>query len=117
MTSKGIRVVEFNVRFGDPETQAVLARLRTPLGQLLRAAARGEISEGTELDWDPRTAVDVVMAAENYPDTPRKGDVISGLDEANAPGGRARDSRGYCRIRGGCADCWRSCAGCCCSRR
>ena len=84
VTSRGVRVIEFNARFGDPETQAVLARLRTPLGQLLRAAARGEISEGTELDWDPRTAVDVVMAAENYPDTPRKGDVISGLDEANA---------------------------------
>ena len=66
-----------------------------PLGQLLRAAARGEISEGTELDWDPRTAVDVVMAAENYPDTPRKGDVISGLDEGERPGGRARDSRGH----------------------
>ena len=84
VTSRGVRVIEFNARFGDPETQAVLARLRTPLGQLLRAAARGEISEGTELDWDPRTAVDVVIAAENYPDTPRKGDVISGLDEANA---------------------------------
>ena len=82
VTSRGVRVIEFNARFGDPETQAVLARLRTPLGQLLRAAARGEISEGTELDWDPRTAVDVVMAAENYPDTPRKGDVITGLDEA-----------------------------------
>ena len=84
LTKDGPKVLEFNARFGDPETQAVLARLRTPLGQLLRAAARGEISEGTELDWDPRTAVDVVMAAENYPDTPRKGDVISGLDEANA---------------------------------
>ena len=84
VTSRGVRVIEFNARFGDPETQAVLARLRTPLGQLLRAAARGEISEGTELDWDSRTAVDVVMAAENYPGTPRKGDVITGLDEANA---------------------------------
>ena len=84
VTNRGVRVIEFNARFGDPETQAVLARLRTPLGQLLRAAARGEISESTELDWDPRTAVDVVMAAENYPDTPRKGDAISGLDKANA---------------------------------
>ncbi|QRZ61940.1 phosphoribosylamine--glycine ligase [Rothia sp. ZJ932] len=87
VTSRGIRVIEFNARFGDPETQAVLARLRTGLGQLLLAAARGELSEDTALDWDPRTAVDVVMAAENYPDTPRKGDAISGLDAANALNG------------------------------
>lgn len=84
VTSRGVRVIEFNARFGDPETQAVLARLKTPLGQLLLAAARGELDENTVLDWDSRTAVDVVMAAENYPDTPRKGDTISGLDAANA---------------------------------
>ena len=84
VTSKGVRVIEFNVRFGDPETQAVLARLRTPLGSLLLAASRGEISEDMQLEWDPRTAVDVVMAAENYPDTPRKGDAISGLEAAAA---------------------------------
>ncbi len=84
VTRRGIRVIEFNARFGDPETQAVLARLQTRLGQLLLDAARGELSPGTELQWDSRTAVDVVMAAENYPDSPRKGDVISGLDEANS---------------------------------
>ena len=85
-----------------------------PAGQLLRAAARGEISEGTELDWDPRTAVDVVMAAENYPDTPRKGDVISGLDEANAlegvhviHAGTAASEEGVLTAGGR--------AGCCCS--
>ncbi|WP_237188302.1 phosphoribosylamine--glycine ligase [Rothia nasimurium] len=83
-TSRGIRVIEFNARFGDPETQAVLARLRTPLGGVLMAAAKGELPADLALDWDPRTAVDVVMAAENYPDTPRKGDVITGLAEANA---------------------------------
>jgi len=59
--SRGVRVIEFNARFGDPETQAVLARLRTPLGQLLFAASHGEIAEDTRLEWDPRTAVDVVM--------------------------------------------------------
>lgn len=83
-TSRGIRVIEFNARFGDPETQAVLARLKTPLGGLLMAAAKGELPADLELDWDPRTAVDVVMAAENYPDTPRRGDVITGIEAANA---------------------------------
>lgn len=82
-TSRGIRVIEFNARFGDPETQAVLARLRTPLGGVLLAAAKGELPTDLALDWDPRTAVDVVMAAENYPDTPRKGDAITGLNAAN----------------------------------
>ncbi|MDY6051396.1 MAG: phosphoribosylamine--glycine ligase [Rothia sp. (in: high G+C Gram-positive bacteria)] len=82
-TSRGIRVIEFNARFGDPETQAVLARLRTPLGGVLLAAAKGELPADLTLDWDPRTAVDVVMAAENYPETPRKGDAITGLDAAN----------------------------------
>ncbi|WP_178945429.1 phosphoribosylamine--glycine ligase [Kocuria sp. TGY1127_2] len=84
LTSRGIRVIEFNARFGDPETQAVLARLKTPLGQLLLAAAQGELDGRESLRWDLRTAVDVVMAAENYPDTPRKGDEISGLEEAEA---------------------------------
>ncbi|MGV3016158.1 phosphoribosylamine--glycine ligase [Rothia sp. 88186D007BW] len=82
-TSRGIRVIEFNARFGDPETQAVLARLRTPLSGVLMAAAKGELPADLTLDWDPRTAVDVVMAAENYPETPRKGDAITGLDAAN----------------------------------
>lgn len=93
-TSRGIRVIEFNARFGDPETQAVLARLRTPLGGLLMAAATGELPADLTLDWDPRTAVDVVMAAENYPDTPRKGDVITGLDEAAAISGVHVDHAG-----------------------
>lgn len=83
-TSRGIRVIEFNARFGDPETQAVLTRLKTPLGGLLMAAAKGELPADIELDWDPRTAVDVVMAAENYPDTPRRGDIITGIEAANA---------------------------------
>lgn len=84
VTSRGLRVIEFNARFGDPETQAVLARLRTPLGQLLLDAANGELDGRERLRWDLRPAVDVVMAAENYPDAPRKGDVITGIAEAEA---------------------------------
>lgn len=84
LTSRGIRVIEFNARFGDPETQAVLARLRTPLAGLLLAAAKGELPADLALDWDPRSAVDIVLAAQNYPETPRKGDAISGLEEAEA---------------------------------
>lgn len=84
LTSQGLRVVEFNVRFGDPETQSVLARLRSPLGQTLLAAAEGRLDEVGELEWDPRASVTVVMAAENYPATPTTGDIIRGLDTAGA---------------------------------
>ncbi len=73
MTSKGIRVVEFNARFGDPETQALLARLDTPLGQLLHAAATGSLAETPELQWGSGAAVVVVMAADGYPGTPAQG--------------------------------------------
>ncbi|WP_209325708.1 phosphoribosylamine--glycine ligase [Brevibacterium renqingii] len=84
LTSRGLRVVEFNVRFGDPETQSVLARLRSPLGQTLLAAAEGRLDEVGALDWDPRASVTVVMAAENYPGAPATGDIIRGLDTAGA---------------------------------
>ncbi|WGW12432.1 phosphoribosylamine--glycine ligase [Saxibacter everestensis] len=82
LASRGLRVVEFNVRFGDPETQAVLARLETPLAQLLLAAAEGRLDQQEPLRWHDDTAVSVVLAAENYPDSPRSGDPISGLEEA-----------------------------------
>ena len=84
LTSRGMRVIEFNVRFGDPETQSVLARLRTPLGGLLLAAAQGALSDHAALEWDPRPAVTVVLAAANYPDAPQTGDPIAGLEEALA---------------------------------
>ncbi|MEO8107753.1 MAG: phosphoribosylamine--glycine ligase [Actinomycetes bacterium] len=84
LTSRGLRVIEFNARFGDPETQVVLARLLTPLGGVLRAAATGHLDEFPDLRWAPDAAVTVVIAAENYPDTPRTGDPIGGLDAANA---------------------------------
>ncbi|WP_151525814.1 phosphoribosylamine--glycine ligase [Serinicoccus kebangsaanensis] len=82
LTSTGPRVVEFNARFGDPETQTVLARLRTPLGRVLRAAARGELGGLPALEWSPRTSVNVVIAAEHYPASPTTGDPISGIEQA-----------------------------------
>jgi phosphoribosylamine--glycine ligase len=84
MTSRGMRVVEFNARFGDPETQVVLALLRNPLGALLEAAAIGTLDKAEPLNWREGSAVTVVLAAHNYPGTPRTGDAIGGLDEANA---------------------------------
>ncbi|MEV6008282.1 phosphoribosylamine--glycine ligase [Streptomyces sp. NPDC051976] len=81
ITSRGVRVIEFNARFGDPETQVVLARLRTPLAGLLRAAATGLLAEFPALRWSDGAAVTVVIASYNYPDTPRTGDPITGLAE------------------------------------
>jgi phosphoribosylamine--glycine ligase len=80
MTAKGPAVVEFNCRFGDPETQAVLALLDSPLGQLLHAAGAGTLAEFGELRWRDGAAVTVVLAAENYPGRPRLGDVIVGSE-------------------------------------
>jgi phosphoribosylamine---glycine ligase len=86
LTAAGIRVVEFNARFGDPETQVILDRLGTPLGGLLHAAATGALADAPALTWLPGAAVTVVLAAEGYPGTPVKGDEISDLDEAgNSP--------------------------------
>ncbi len=80
ITSNGPAVVEFNCRFGDPETQSVLALLGSPLGQLLRAAATGALADQPPLRWRDGAAVTVVLAAENYPGRPRVGDVIAGAE-------------------------------------
>lgn len=80
ITSNGPAVVEFNCRFGDPETQAVLALLETPLGTLLNAAATGTLDSVGPLQWQDGSAVTVVVAAENYPGRPRVGDVITGSE-------------------------------------
>lgn len=80
ITSRGVRVIEFNARFGDPETQVVLARLRTPLGGVLRAAAQGTLADLEPLRWSGDAAVTVVVASHNYPGTPRTGDPVEGLD-------------------------------------
>lgn len=76
----GPAVVEFNCRFGDPETQAVLALLDSPLGELLNATATGTLDSLAPLRWKDGSAVTVVVAAENYPGTPRTGDAIAGAD-------------------------------------
>jgi phosphoribosylamine--glycine ligase len=106
ITSRGVRVIEFNARFGDPETQVVLARLRTPLGGLLRAAARGELAEFPSLRWSEDAAVTVVIASYNYPDTPRTGDPITGLADVPAPAyvlhaGTRQDPDGHVVSAGG----------------
>jgi phosphoribosylamine---glycine ligase len=77
LTSAGVKVVEFNARFGDPETQVVLDRLGTPLAGLLHAAAIGNLAAAPPLSWLPGAAVTVVLAAEGYPDSPVKGDKIN----------------------------------------
>ena len=80
ITAKGPAVVEFNCRFGDPETQAVLALLESPLGELLYAAGTGALADFGELRWRDGAAVTVVLAAENYPGRPRVGDVVVGSE-------------------------------------
>ncbi|UOO81967.1 phosphoribosylamine--glycine ligase [Uruburuella testudinis] len=77
--------IEFNCRFGDPETQPIMSRLNSDLVELVGAAIEGKL-DNVHAEWNPQTAVGVVLAAENYPDTPRKGDVISGLNEADRIG-------------------------------
>ncbi len=93
LTAQGPQVIEFNCRFGDPETQVVLALLRTPLGGLLHATATGALAQQPVLRWDPGAAVAVVVAAEGYPGTPRTGDVITGANGAGVlhAGTRRRD--------------------------
>ncbi|MDO9398049.1 MAG: phosphoribosylaminoimidazolesuccinocarboxamide synthase, partial [Herbiconiux sp.] len=83
LTAKGIRVIEFNARFGDPETQVVLPRLRTPLSGLLFAAATGTLGEVARPEFSTEVAVTVVLASENYPGSPVTGRVITGLDRVD----------------------------------
>jgi phosphoribosylamine--glycine ligase len=107
LTRGGPRVLEFNARFGDPETQAILPRLRSDLLALLSAAATGgEGLEGVSLEWDPHCAVTVVLASAGYPDSSSSGDVIRGLELA--PGsalvthaGTAHDAEGRVVTAGG----------------
>ena len=86
LTSGGVRVVEFNARFGDPETQPLLARLETPLGGLLYAATTGDLAAHPELEWGRGAAVAVVLAAAGYPGTPTTGGLITGLEQATRNG-------------------------------
>jgi phosphoribosylamine--glycine ligase len=84
VTKKGIRVIEFNARFGDPETQVVLPRLVTPLSELLYAAAVGDLAGRERPEFSNDAVITVVLASENYPDTPITGRPLGGLDAAEA---------------------------------
>jgi phosphoribosylamine--glycine ligase len=107
LTSRGVKVIEFNARFGDPETQALLARLQTPLGQLLHAAATGQLAAQPALAWAEGAAVAVVLGAEGYPQDPVIGAVIHGADGPLADGahiiqaGTALDDQGRLLSAGG----------------
>ncbi|MET7965840.1 phosphoribosylamine--glycine ligase [Micromonospora sp. NPDC005305] len=102
ITAAGPRVIEFNARFGDPETQVVLALLETPLAGLLHAAATGTLAAHPPLSWRDGAAVTVVVAAEGYPAAPRTGDVITGADRAGViQAGTRRDADGSLRSAGG----------------
>jgi phosphoribosylamine--glycine ligase len=86
LTSRGLKVIEFNVRFGDPETQPLMALLDSPLGVLLKAAADGVLHEVEPPRWKSGAAVAVVMASAGYPESASKGDVITGIDKAQEIG-------------------------------
>lgn len=81
LTPQGPKIVEFNVRFGDPETQVVLPRLESDLAEVMMAVANGDADE-IDLEWSPKWAVAVVLASEGYPGSYEKGKVITGIDEA-----------------------------------
>ncbi len=102
LTPAGPKVIEFNARFGDPETQVVLALLATPLAGVLHAAATGTLAEHPPLRWHEGAAITIVVASHNYPGTPRTGDVITG---AEVPGvihaGTARNDSGELISAGG----------------
>jgi phosphoribosylamine--glycine ligase len=80
MTAEGPKVLEFNVRFGDPETQAILPRLRSDLLEVMEAALEPGGLAGVQLEWAPEPAVTVVLASRGYPESSSSGAVISGLD-------------------------------------
>jgi phosphoribosylamine--glycine ligase len=84
LTASGVKVIEFNARFGDPETQPLMQLLDSPLGEVLYAASLGRLDEVGPLRWRSGAAVSVVMAAAGYPGTPRTGDVITGVADAEA---------------------------------
>jgi phosphoribosylamine---glycine ligase len=108
LTKRGVKVIEFNARFGDPETQPLLALLASPLGMLLSAAAEGRLHQTSPLLWHDGAAVAVVVAAEGYPAAPRTGDRVHGLAEAEREdgvdvlhAGTATDGDGHVVTSGG----------------
>ncbi|MGR7024212.1 phosphoribosylamine--glycine ligase [Geodermatophilus sp. URMC 62] len=102
LTAGGVRVVEFNARFGDPETEVVLPLLETPLAGLLHAAATGTLADHPPLRWRSGAAVTVVVAAAGYPERPRTGDPVTGADgEGVLHAGTVVDAEGTVRSAGG----------------
>jgi phosphoribosylamine--glycine ligase len=106
MTAEGARALEFNVRFGDPETQAILPRLRTDLLSLLEAACEPGGLDGVGIEWSPDTAVTVVLASAGYPESSSSGDPITGLESVRPEvfvthAGTARNSAGELITAGG----------------
>jgi phosphoribosylamine--glycine ligase len=102
LTAEGPQVIEFNCRFGDPETESVLALLATPLAGLFLATATGTLAEQPPLRWQPGAAVTVVVAADGYPGRPRTGDVITGADAAGVlHAGTRREADGTVVSAGG----------------
>jgi phosphoribosylamine---glycine ligase len=101
LTAAGVRVVEFNARFGDPETQPLMALLASPLGTVLHAAAVGRLHELGPLVWLDGASVAVVVAAEGYPAAPRTGDVVHGLAAAGSQDGVEVVHAGTAYDRGG----------------
>ena len=106
LTSRGLRVVEFNARFGDPETQVVLPLLETPLAGLLHAAATGTLADHPPLRWRAGAAVTVVVAAPGYPESPRTGSPITGCRRPTAcctPAPRSPPTGRWSRRAAGCS--------------
>lgn len=108
LTSRGVRVVEFNARFGDPETQPLMALLDSPLSPLLYAAATGTLADVPPPAWKPGAAVAVVMASKGYPESSSSGDVIDGVESLAGRddvhvlhAGTARDAGGHLVTAGG----------------
>ena len=108
ISQDGPKLIEFNVRFGDPECQTLMRRLNSDLALVLLAAAKGDLANAPALEWDPRPAVTVVYAAQGYPDEPLTGSVIRGLAEARRVdgveifiAGAKQDDDGTLRAAGG----------------
>ena len=108
ITPAGPKLIEFNVRFGDPECQVLMRRLKSDFAPVLLAAAKGDLTSAPALDWDERSAVTVVYAAQGYPDEPLKGSIIRGVKDANAVedvvvfhAGTREDADGTLRADGG----------------
>lgn len=108
ITPDGPKLIEFNVRFGDPECQTLLRRMKSDFAPVLLAAANGELANAPTIEWDPQPAVTIVYAAQGYPDQPLTGSVIRGVTQANAVpdvvvfhAGTKLDDAGLLRAAGG----------------